>query len=175
MPLACERHRCRVGFTARIPPHPACPLLLTRATHCLVMHCGTAKDQYKMQTWNSFPSLFQNTIFHAEQVACLIFSFSLQKKQVRNISSCRHEDPQIKKLRQSGTLDEKLQRAKQLKEEGNALLKSAGKRTHNSSTKAQMFDTRSWFATPLQDLGFGSQQGKGGAASASIGGSAPCL
>ena len=27
----------------------------------------TAQDQYKMQMWNSFPSLFQNTIFHGEQ------------------------------------------------------------------------------------------------------------
>lgn len=29
----------------------------------------TAQDQYKMQIWNSFPPLFQNTIFHGEQVA----------------------------------------------------------------------------------------------------------
>ncbi|CAE7780146.1 ppsA [Symbiodinium sp. CCMP2456] len=61
----------------------------------------TAQDQYKMQMWSSFPSLFQNTIFHGEQ------------------------DAEIKRLRQSGSLDEKLQRAKQLKEEGNKLLKSS--------------------------------------------------
>ncbi|CAE7705677.1 ppsA [Symbiodinium sp. CCMP2592] len=61
----------------------------------------TAQDQYKMQMWNSFPSLFQNTIFHGEQ------------------------DAEIQRLRKSGSLDEKLQRAKQLKEEGNKLLKSS--------------------------------------------------
>ena len=35
------------------------------------------------------------------------------------------QDAEIQRLRKSGSLDEKLQRAKQLKEEGNKLLKSS--------------------------------------------------
>lgn len=61
----------------------------------------TAQDQYKMQMWNSFPSFFQNTIFHGEQ------------------------DQQIKQLRHAGTLGERLVRARELKEEGNEALKAA--------------------------------------------------
>lgn len=61
----------------------------------------TAQDQYKMQMWNSFPSLFQNTIFHGEQ------------------------DQQIKLLRHSGTMAERLSRARELKDDGNAALKAA--------------------------------------------------
>ena len=36
-------------------------------SHSQLKKWGLAKDQYKMQMWNSFPSLFQNTIFHGEQ------------------------------------------------------------------------------------------------------------
>ncbi|CAK9110107.1 unnamed protein product [Durusdinium trenchii] len=67
--------------------------------HALGMR--TAQDQYKMQMWNSFPSLFQNTIFHGEQ------------------------DKEVQRLRKSGSLSEKMAHAKELKEEGNNLLKSS--------------------------------------------------
>ncbi|CAJ1341485.1 unnamed protein product, partial [Effrenium voratum] len=65
--------------------------------HAVAMR--TAQDQYKMQMWNSFPPLFQNTIFHGEQ------------------------DLSIAALRKA-SLAERLARAKELKEEGNSLLKS---------------------------------------------------
>mmetsp|Transcript_110150 Transcript_110150/g.310579 ORF Transcript_110150/g.310579 Transcript_110150/m.310579 type:complete len:649 (-) Transcript_110150:91-2037(-) len=62
----------------------------------------TAQDEQNMRMWNSWPSLFQNTIFHGEQ------------------------DPEIKTLRHEGTLPERIARASALKEQGNDLLK-AGK------------------------------------------------
>eukprot|EP00434_Breviolum_minutum_P012707 symbB.v1.2.011201.t1/scaffold718.1/size169569/7 len=65
----------------------------------------TAQDQYKMQMWNSFPSLFQNTIFHGEQ------------------------DKKILELRKNGSVAEKMSHAKELKDEGNNLLKLARKPT----------------------------------------------
>lgn len=63
----------------------------------------TAQDQYKMQIWNSFPPLFQNTIFHGEQ------------------------DKRVQELRQMGSVAEKLLHAKELKDEGNQLLTAARK------------------------------------------------
>jgi len=61
----------------------------------------TAQDECKMRMWNSFPSLFQNTIFHGEQ------------------------DAKIKALRHSGSMQERLAHCKELKEAGNTLLKTA--------------------------------------------------
>eukprot|EP00929_Paragymnodinium_shiwhaense_P004769 TRINITY_DN10593_c0_g1_i1.p1 TRINITY_DN10593_c0_g1~~TRINITY_DN10593_c0_g1_i1.p1 ORF type:complete len:763 (+),score=247.95 TRINITY_DN10593_c0_g1_i1:76-2364(+) len=61
----------------------------------------TAQDKYKMTMWNSWPSIFQNTIFHGEQ------------------------DAAIKALRQGGGFDERFTMGTKLKEEGNALLKES--------------------------------------------------
>eukprot|EP00405_Crypthecodinium_cohnii_P053805 CAMPEP_0206601196 /NCGR_PEP_ID=MMETSP0325_2-20121206/46441_1 /ASSEMBLY_ACC=CAM_ASM_000347 /TAXON_ID=2866 /ORGANISM="Crypthecodinium cohnii, Strain Seligo" /LENGTH=420 /DNA_ID=CAMNT_0054113033 /DNA_START=26 /DNA_END=1288 /DNA_ORIENTATION=- len=61
----------------------------------------TAQDACKMRMWNSFATIFQNTIFHGEQ------------------------DPEIKRLRHGGTLEERLAKGKQLKDDGNAQLKAA--------------------------------------------------
>lgn len=63
------------------------------------MGLRAAQDAKKMRMWDSAPSLFQNTIFHGEQNA------------------------EIKALRKSDSLEEKLEFAKELKEEGNDLLK----------------------------------------------------
>lgn len=63
------------------------------------MGLRSAQDAKKMRMWDSCPSLFQNTIFHAEQ------------------------DARIKELRLNGTLEEKLAEATRLKEQGNGLLK----------------------------------------------------
>jgi len=65
------------------------------------MGMRSAQDACKMRMWNSFPSLFQNTIFHGEQ------------------------DPSIKALRHGGLMHERLARARELKEAGNISLKSA--------------------------------------------------
>lgn len=72
------------------------------------MGMRSAQDACKMRMWNSFPSLFQNTIFHGEQ------------------------DPSIKALRHGGLIHDRLARARELKEAGNKSLKSA-----SSSTIAQ--------------------------------------
>merc|ERR1719277_2965888 len=53
--------------------------------------------------WNSFPTIFQNTIFHGEQ------------------------DADIKALRHGGTLQERLARGRELKDAGNEALKAAGR------------------------------------------------
>lgn len=60
----------------------------------------SAQDACKMRMWNSFPTLFQNTIFHGEQ------------------------DSTIQTLRHHGTVAERLEMAKDLKEAGNAVLKA---------------------------------------------------
>mmetsp|Transcript_99122 Transcript_99122/g.305544 ORF Transcript_99122/g.305544 Transcript_99122/m.305544 type:complete len:390 (+) Transcript_99122:86-1255(+) len=65
------------------------------------MGLRSAQDKCKMRMWDSFPPLFQNTIFHGEQ------------------------DATIKELRRSGSLAERLARARELKAAGNAALKSA--------------------------------------------------
>eukprot|EP00928_Gymnodinium_smaydae_P091324 TRINITY_DN75032_c0_g1_i1.p1 TRINITY_DN75032_c0_g1~~TRINITY_DN75032_c0_g1_i1.p1 ORF type:complete len:405 (-),score=116.14 TRINITY_DN75032_c0_g1_i1:232-1293(-) len=65
------------------------------------MGLRSAQDQCKMRMWNGLPQLFQNTIFHGEQ------------------------DPAIKALRHGGSLEERLQRARELKDEGNSSLKAA--------------------------------------------------
>merc|ERR1712050_95544 len=64
------------------------------------MGLRSAQDACKMRMWNSFPSLFQNTIFHGEQ------------------------DASIKQLRHGGQICERLARARELKEAGNASLKA---------------------------------------------------
>lgn len=64
------------------------------------MGLRNAQDQKKMTMWQSFPGIFQNTIFHGEQ------------------------DASIKKLRHEGTVAEKLERAKEIKAEGNVHLKA---------------------------------------------------
>lgn len=61
----------------------------------------TAQDKCKMRMWDSFSSVFQNSIFHGEKEA------------------------EIKRLRRSGTLKERLDHARNLKEMGNASFKSA--------------------------------------------------
>merc|ERR1712232_797830 len=66
--------------------------------HAVVMR--SAQDDKKMVVWKSWPSLFQNTIFHGEQ------------------------DPEIKEMRRAGTSDRRVARANELKEEGTALLKA---------------------------------------------------
>jgi len=65
------------------------------------MGMRSAQDALKMKNWNSWPPLFQNTIFHGEQ------------------------DETIKGLRHGGSMAERLARSKELKELGNAALKSA--------------------------------------------------
>mmetsp|Transcript_90211 Transcript_90211/g.235121 ORF Transcript_90211/g.235121 Transcript_90211/m.235121 type:complete len:393 (-) Transcript_90211:121-1299(-) len=61
----------------------------------------TAQDSCKMKMWNGFPMLFQNTIFHGEQ------------------------DAEIRSLRHDGTLRERLEKGRRLKESGNEALKTA--------------------------------------------------
>lgn len=82
-----------------------------------------AQDQYKMQMWNSFPSLFQNTIFHGEQ------------------------DAEIKQLRRGGSIAERLAKVRHLKEEGNTALKAASSQSDagpepesTTQREAQMLD-----------------------------------
>lgn len=65
------------------------------------MGMRSAQDACKMRMWNSFPMLFQNTIFHGEQ------------------------DETIKALRHGAPLSERLVRSKELKEMGNAGVKAA--------------------------------------------------
>lgn len=64
------------------------------------MGMRSAQDACKMRNWNSWPTLFQNTIFHGEQ------------------------DSSIKELRHDRPLCERLARAKELKATGNASLKA---------------------------------------------------
>lgn len=61
----------------------------------------TSQDAYKMKMWNSLPQMFQNTIFHGEQ------------------------DIEIKALRLSGSLRERLDKGKVLKDSGNEALRRA--------------------------------------------------
>lgn len=65
------------------------------------MGMRSAQDQCTMRMWNSFPQLFQNTIFHGEQ------------------------DAEIKELRRTGSLAARLSHARHLKDAGNAALKAA--------------------------------------------------
>eukprot|EP00931_Biecheleriopsis_adriatica_P122463 TRINITY_DN97451_c0_g1_i1.p1 TRINITY_DN97451_c0_g1~~TRINITY_DN97451_c0_g1_i1.p1 ORF type:complete len:392 (+),score=113.41 TRINITY_DN97451_c0_g1_i1:76-1251(+) len=77
--------------------------------HAVAMR--TAQDQHKMAMWNSFPSVFQNTIFHGEQ------------------------DKDINQLRSSGTLAERIAHAQTLKDEGTGFLKAA---TASSGSTAKL-------------------------------------
>merc|ERR1719454_411897 len=65
------------------------------------MGIRSAQDACKMRMWNSFPTLFQNTIFHGEQDA--------------SIKELRHEKP----------LSDRLVRSKELKDLGNSCLRAA--------------------------------------------------
>lgn len=65
------------------------------------MGLRSAQDACKMRMWNSFPTIFQNTIFHGEQ------------------------DASIKALRHDRPLCERLVRSKELKDLGNSCLKAA--------------------------------------------------
>jgi len=65
------------------------------------MGMRSAQDACKMRMWNSFPMLFQNTIFHGEQ------------------------DASIKALRHGAPLCERLARSKELKDLGSTSLKAA--------------------------------------------------
>lgn len=76
------------------------------------MGMRSAQDKYKMQLWNSLPQIFQNTIFHGEQ------------------------EPKIKDLRHNGTMAERIEYARSLKDAGNVLLKSANPKAEVSQTPA---------------------------------------
>lgn len=63
----------------------------------------TAQDECKMRQWNSWPTIFQNTIFHGEQ------------------------DAEIKALRQGGSFQARLGRGRELKDAGNQALRAASR------------------------------------------------
>lgn len=77
------------------------------------------QDAFKMKMWNSFPTLFQNTIFHGEQ------------------------DASIKDLRHSKPLCERLGRSTQLKDAGNVALKAATTLEAAESSSKTVSDTPS--------------------------------